>query len=104
MFDFGNFRAKKETEDNIKIIEDRVKVLESQRKQASEGIGTGLLSRYERILRHKDGIAIVPVEDEGSCGGCHMNVTSQQVNTIRMHQEVIECEMCSRILYLEDDF
>ena len=94
---------KKETEDSIKVIEDRVKVLESQRIQASEGIDTALLRRYERILQHKDGIAIVPIEGEGSCGGCHMNVTPQQLNAIRMHKETIECEMCSRILYIEGD-
>ena len=94
---------KKETEDNIKLMEDRIKVLESQRKQASVGIDPGLLGRYERILQHKNGIAIVPIEGEGACGGCHMNVTPQKVNAIKMHKEIVECEMCSRILYIEDD-
>jgi uncharacterized protein len=95
--------AKKTIEGDIKVIEDRIKVLDSQRKQTIPGIDPGFLSRYERILKHKEGIAIVPVQGEGSCGGCFMNVTPQQLNTIRMHKELIECEMCSRILYLEDD-
>lgn len=94
---------KKQTEGDIKVIEDRIKVLDSQRKQATEGIDPSFLNRYERILNHKDGIAIVPVQGEGSCGGCFMNVTPQKLNVIRMNQELIECEMCSRILYLEDD-
>jgi predicted nucleic acid-binding Zn-ribbon protein len=94
---------KKETEASIKVIEDRIKVLDSQRSQATDGIDPSFLSRYERILRHKDGIAIVPVQNEGSCGGCHMNVTPQQINAIKMQKELVECEMCSRIFYLEDD-
>ena len=32
-----------------------------------------------------------------------MNVTQQQINTIRMHDQLVECEMCQRILYIEDD-
>jgi hypothetical protein len=90
-------------ESDIKVIEDRIKVLEAQRKQATPGIDPGFLGRYERILRHKNGIAIVPIQNNNSCGGCFMNVTPQQLNAVKMHQDVIECEMCSRILYLEDD-
>ncbi|HQP11016.1 MAG TPA: C4-type zinc ribbon domain-containing protein [Candidatus Omnitrophota bacterium] len=95
--------AKKTIEDDIKVIEDRIKVFDSQRKQALPGIDPALLARYEKILKHKEGVAIVPVQGQDSCGGCFMNVTPQQVNAIKMHQELIECEMCSRILYLEDD-
>ena len=60
---------KKQTETDIKLIEDRIKVLDSQRKQASEGIDPSFLNRYERILKHKDGVAIVPIQGGGSCGG-----------------------------------
>ncbi len=94
---------KKETEGDIKVIEDRIKVLDSQRQQATAGVDPTILNRYERILRHKEGIAIVPVQGEGTCGGCFMNVTSQQINAMKMNQELVECEMCSRILYIEDD-
>ena len=98
-----NYLAKKkETEDDIRVIEDRVKVLQSQHEQATPGISNAYLSRYERILKHKDGLALVPV-DGGSCGGCNINVTPQQVNEIKMNDQLVECVMCSRILYLEDD-
>ena len=94
---------KKQTEDDIKIIEDRIKVLDSQRKQATQGINPDYLDRYNKILKHKDGIAIVPIQGESSCGGCFMNVTPQKLNAIKMHQEMVACEMCSRLLYIEDD-
>lgn len=93
---------KKETEDSMKVTEDRVKVFEAQRQHTIPGIDPTFLNRYERILRHKDGVAIVPVQG-GTCGGCFMNVTTQKINAIKMHDQFVECEMCSRILYLEDD-
>jgi hypothetical protein len=98
-----NYLAKKkEAEDDIKVIEDRIKVLGSQRQQSIPGINGEYLSRYERILEHKGGLAIVPIEG-GSCGGCFMNVTPQKINSIKMNDQLVFCEMCARILYLEDD-
>ena len=93
---------KKEIEDEIKLMEDRIKVLESQRKQLLPGVDRTLLTRYEKILAHKDGLGIAPINDS-SCGGCHMNVPPQTINAIKMHDQLIECEICQRIMYLEDD-
>lgn len=93
---------KKEIEDEIKLMEDRLKVLESQRKQQLPGVDRTLLNRYEKVLAHKNGLGIAPLNGS-SCGGCHMNVPPQTINAIRMHDQLIECEICQRIMYLEDD-
>lgn len=93
---------KKEIEDQIKILEERVKILEARRKQFLPGIDPNSLARYERVLNRKDGIAIAPVQSN-SCGGCNMAVTHQMLNAIKMYNHLVECEMCTRILYLEDD-
>ena len=93
---------KKEIEDEIRLMEDRIKVLESQRKQQLPGVDRTLLNRYEKVLAHKDGLGIAPINDN-SCGGCHMNVPPQTINAIKMHDQLIECETCQRIMYLEDD-
>ena len=58
--------------------------------------------RYEKLLDHKEGVAIVPIENN-SCGGCFMNVTPQMINAVKMNEEVVVCETCSRILYIKDD-
>lgn len=94
--------AKKDIEDSVKVIEDRIKVLESQRSQIVPEIEKTSLDRYEKILANKEGLAIVPVTGS-SCGGCFMNVPPQVINEIQMHEKLIYCEMCARILYLEDD-
>ncbi len=93
---------KREVEDEVKIMEDRIKVLGSQRKQTLDGIDPNCLGRYEKILHHKDGLAIAPLKGN-SCGGCFMNVTQQQINAFKMHDQLVVCEMCQRILYIEDD-
>ena len=93
---------KKEVEKEVKIIEDRIRVLESQHKQGVEGIDPEFLSRYERILKHKGGLAIVPLHGN-TCGGCYMNVTAQQINAFKMNDQLVICEMCTRIIYIEDD-
>lgn len=93
---------KKEIEEAIKDLEAKVKTLEGQRLQQLPDADKDILARYERILERKNGVAIVPVQGD-VCGGCFMNVPSQVINEIKMHDRLIVCEMCARILYLEDD-
>lgn len=93
---------KRETEDSMKEIGDRIKVLESQRNRIFAEIDKTNLARYEKILANKEGLAIVPVTGS-SCGGCFMNVPAQVINEIKMQERLIFCEMCARILYLQED-
>ena len=95
-------QEKKRVEEDMKRIEQRIRELEAQRGTLSPQINPVFLSRYERILANKEGLAIVPIEGH-SCGGCYMNVPAQVVNEIKMHSELIYCEICSRILYLKGD-
>jgi predicted nucleic acid-binding Zn-ribbon protein len=60
------------------------------------------LSKYERILHSKDGLAMVNVEHD-SCGGCNINLPPQVINEIRMKEELIFCQSCARILYIEEE-
>jgi predicted nucleic acid-binding Zn-ribbon protein len=93
---------KKEIEDQIKVLEDRIKVLDTQRKQYLPDLDRNILNRYEKVLQHKSGLAIAPILKGTTCGGCFMNITPQMINAIKMSTALVECEMCSRILYLED--
>ncbi|HPN55449.1 MAG TPA: C4-type zinc ribbon domain-containing protein [Candidatus Omnitrophota bacterium] len=95
-------QSKKSIDDEIKKIGQRIRELESQRGVLLPQINPAFLSRYERILVNKEGLAIVPVQGH-SCGGCYMNVPAQVINEIKMYDELIYCEICSRILYLNED-
>ena len=93
---------KKEVEASISEIEKKIKELGEKRRQIIPGIEKENLDRYEKILSNKEGVAIVPVSGS-ACGGCFMNVPPQVVNEIKMGKKLIYCEMCARILYLEED-
>ncbi len=86
----------------VKQIEAEVQHLEAKRKVAAAGVENTMLQHYEHILHGRWSVAIVPVK-EGSCQGCHMLIPPQVINEIRMHEKLISCETCTRILYLEDD-
>lgn len=93
---------KSEVDGLIKEFQDKLKVMEAKRNQITPEINPAQLSRYERILENKDGLALVPIKNH-CCGGCFMNIPEQVINEMKMHDRVISCEMCARLLYLEDD-
>jgi predicted nucleic acid-binding Zn-ribbon protein len=92
---------KKKLEDRVKEIDDMLAKLEAQRKQIMPGIDTKILTQYERILANRDGLAIVLVKDN-SCKGCNMFVPPQVINLIKMYSNIITCEICNRMLYVDE--
>lgn len=94
--------VKKTIDCRIKAIDDRLAQLDAQRKQIMPGIDAKIIAQYERILSNRDGLAIVTVKDN-SCQGCNMFVPAQVINLIKMYEHIITCEMCNRMLYIEED-
>ena len=93
---------KKQLEDAIAIAGDQLKVKESQRVRLTPDVRPDILSRYERVLQNKEGLGIVPVKNH-ACGGCFMHLTEQVIHQIKMNDQLVSCDQCARILYLEDD-
>ena len=96
------FDQKKKIEDRIKEVDDRLAQLEALRIQVTPDIEPKILAQYERILLNRDGLAIVTVKDN-SCKGCNMFVPPQVINLIKMYERLITCEVCNRILYINED-
>lgn len=94
---------KKKFDERIKEIGYTLNELVSKRSQVVPSVDKRIFSNYERILKGKDGLALVKIKDF-SCQGCFMNVSPQVVNEIKMEDKIIFCEFCSRILYIEEDF
>ena len=93
---------RQELEAQVKDLEGRIEAFHAKRGALLEGIDKVLLERYEKLLFNRGGMAVVPVVDN-SCGGCHMHLPPQKINEVRMKKEIITCEICARILYIEDD-
>lgn len=88
--------------DRGREIDATLKDMGGKRRVAAGVIDKKVLEQYEHILHGRDGLALVKVADH-SCNGCFMKVPHQVINEIKMHERLITCETCSRILYLEED-
>ncbi len=87
-------------EEEKRQIEASIEKLKSTRLTLIPRADPNVLSRYERILERKEGLALVPVKGD-ACGGCHIVLPPQMINEIQLATRLILCESCARILYLE---
>jgi len=83
-------------------IKSRLSGIEKQRVELASGISKNILSKYNRILGNKNGLAIVKIKG-AACGGCYMNLPPQVINEVKMGKDIICCENCLRILYTDDN-
>ena len=79
-----------------------LKTLEKSEKSITPGLDEEILFKFERIIRSKAGLGIVPIE-HGVCSGCHMILTVQYVNDVRKGEGIMFCPYCSRILFFQPE-
>jgi len=91
--------AKISTDRDAKIKE--IEELKAKETEASSGIEHEVIFKFERIIRSKQGLGIVPVK-RSVCTGCYMILPAQFVNEVRSGNKIIFCPYCSRILYYEE--
>ena len=86
----------------IREIDARMAQLTAEREKITPNIDKQLLASYEKVLKNRDGVAIVQVED-GACSGCHIGLPPQVVSEAKLKENITTCGSCSRILYVDDD-
>ncbi len=105
-------RLEKSFEEDKKILEGKKEGLISRKKELEKiikdykekasglrkAVDPSLLDRYDRIKKHKKGLAVVSCDD-GVCSGCHMHIPPQLFNEIIKGDRLIQCPLCQRILY-----
>ena len=99
VFTAGEKKIKHDT-DGIGI---EINNLQDKRNIIARGIDSSILSIYDRLIKTRSGVALAFVEGS-NCSACHMEVTAQKINEIKMYKELIFCDMCVRILGIKDDF
>lgn len=57
------------------------------------------LSQYDRMFTKMRDKVLVPVEDNATCGGCHMKLPPYVFHNARKQTEIICCGFCGRMLY-----
>ena len=96
--------VKTETEKKDVLLGEKQSELDELKEQEGRlipGIDDSILFKFERIIRNKAGVGIVPVHGL-VCQGCHMTLPVQFVNDVRKGDDFRFCPYCSRVLYWED--
>ncbi|HRY55789.1 MAG TPA: C4-type zinc ribbon domain-containing protein [Spirochaetia bacterium] len=91
--------AKINAEKETKLSE--IEGLKGEEEKSSAGIDKDVLFKFERIIRNKQGLGIVPVKGY-VCTGCYMILPAQFVNEVRSGSKIIFCPYCSRVLYYQE--
>lgn len=86
-------------EEEAESIRRALESLGVQRQAMVSQVNAKMLAQYERILKKKEGLALVPVRNQ-TCGGCHLVLPPQAVNEVQMYDRLVTCESCTRILYV----
>ncbi len=79
----------------------RVFELRTSESSVTDGIDTEITFKFERIIRSKQGLGIVPVRGY-VCSGCSMILPAQFVNEVRQGNRIIFCPYCSRVLHYQE--
>ena len=72
--------------------------LQKQRDQNVKDIDQNTLNVYTRVIEHRGGLAVVPLQGS-ACGGCGAHIPPQTVSEVRAKSAVHTCGVCGRFLY-----
>ena len=79
-------------------INSRRAAILKQREQLAKELPPSRMKRYEKVLKKRNGLAVVKIID-AVCQGCFMTTPPQQYNEILKGEEICYCPSCQRILY-----
>ena len=87
----------------LRALGDQIGQLERQREGILPDVPKPALVAYERVLKIRDGLALVPIVND-TCGGCNRRLPPQVLNQVLLKADLVSCESCNRILYFDETF
>ncbi len=69
-----------------------------ERGEIEASVSADILPRYERVRKHRGGIAVAAARDY-VCELCQVRIRPQVFQEIRKNDQIIACDACQRILY-----
>ena len=85
--------------EQLRAVEAELAGVRTERKELAGQLPGPILGDYDRILRARGGVALVPVTKPNFCGACRMTITPQRLQELRAQPSLIPCESCGRYLY-----
>lgn len=92
---------RKKLEEEFSTLDEKIMVKKDERKRASTRLDPQLLTRYERLITSRGGLAVVLIED-AICRGCFATLPPQYFQEIKKGKRIYTCEYCGRILIYKD--
>lgn len=89
----------RKNQERVVILKKELGEFQEERKEQSKAIEPNIFSRYEKIRKGKNGLALVLVKAY-VCQGCFTKLPPQVINEIMQSKRLVVCERCCRILYL----
>jgi len=84
--------------DSRVFLTDELERKRAQREELSGQVPSKVLALYNKLTRGLGGVALAEARDE-LCMVCHVRLRPQLYQELRITDDVIQCENCSRILY-----
>jgi len=84
--------------DRLKEFDGLINKVATRRGDIESTLPRDMLSRYNRVLERRDGLAVA-LTVRGNCTGCNMAVPPQIWVKIQIGREVFQCATCQRFLY-----
>lgn len=85
----------------VRELDERLNGLSAEHKSHEGNIPGDILRRYRRIQGAWQGMAVVPVNSKGSCGGCHHQIPPQMYNILLRQNSLESCPYCNRFVYVD---
>lgn len=80
-------------------VEQELAVVRAERASRARDLPPGLLNDYDRVIRARNGVAVVSVTAAAICGGCRVTIRPQALQELRAATSPMRCESCGRYLY-----
>ena len=86
----------------LAAAEQELATVRAERDAHAKALTRGLLADYDKVLRARAGLAVVPVSTSMVCGGCRMSIRPQAIQELRGGGNLMMCESCGRYLYWQE--
>ena len=90
--------AKDAYESELADKQAEIGALELRRDNLKLKLSEDVLADYEKMLKNKAGLAVAPIVQGRTCGGCHIDFSRTQIDEFQHNEGVFRCPYCRRIL------
>ncbi|MGM0574232.1 MAG: zinc ribbon domain-containing protein [Myxococcota bacterium] len=87
--------------DRLNELDGQIDEIAANKKGIEERLKPSLVRRYKRVLKGREGRAVVPAFD-GKCSGCQMRLPPQLFIQVQRGETLETCPACQRFIYFDD--